>query len=397
MMERNCGEMKSRICFIVQRYGKKVNGGAELQCREMAERMCTRYQEVHVLTTKAIDYMTWKDEYTNEEEVINGVHVHRFSVEHIRDQDAFNTINAKFLSAGLTQEEEYEWIEKQGPAVPKLVRYLKRKKDYFDAFIFFTYLYYPTVMGIREVKEKAILVPEAHEEPFLKMKIYQEVFHAPRFFFFNTTEEKELVRRRFQEMPVSCEIGGFGIETPETVDADAFKRKYGLQRFLLYVGRIDEGKNCHILFQYFQEYKKRNQSDLKLVLIGKPVIPVPKHRDILSLGFLDEQDKFNGIAAAQMLILPSAFESLSIVVLEAMSLSTPVLVNGACKVLKGHCRKSNGALYYENYFEFEGAANYIQDNPETVRRLCENAKKYAEENYNWERIEDRLRSLIERI
>ncbi len=389
--------MKHKICFIVQRYGKEVNGGAELQCREMAQRMCARYQEVHVLTTKAIDYMTWKDAYQTDEEVLNGVRVHRFSVAHPRNQDEFNAINAKFLSAGISEAEEYDWMEKQGPAVPDLIARLKKEKDFFDAFIFFTYLYYPTAMGIREVREKAILVPEAHEEPFLKMKLFEHVFRAPRFFFFNTPEEQQLVCRRFPGLPVSCEIGGFGIEPPDATDADGFKKKYGLDEFLLYVGRVDEGKNCHILFQYFKEYKKRNKNKLKLVLVGKPVIPVPKDPDIVSLGFVEEQEKYNGIAAAQMLVLPSAFESLSIVVLEAMSLSVPVVVNGACSVLKGHCEKSNGALYYEDYFEFEGAVNYIRSHPETVSEMCANAKKYVEANYSWERIENKLSSLIERL
>ena len=389
--------MKHKICFIVQRYGKEVNGGAELQCREMAQRMCARYQEVHVLTTKAIDYMTWKDAYQADEEVLNGVRVHRFSVAHPRNQDEFNAINAKFLSSGISEAEEYDWMEKQGPAVPDLIARLKKEKDFFDAFIFFTYLYYPTAMGIREVLEKAILVPEAHEEPFLKMKLFEHVFRAPRFFFFNTPEEQQLVCRRFPGLPVSCEIGGFGIEPPDATDEDGFKKKYGLDEFLLYVGRVDEGKNCHILFQYFKEYKKRNKNKLKLVLVGKPVIPVPKDPDIVSLGFVEEQEKYNGIAAAQMLVLPSAFESLSIVVLEAMSLSVPVVVNGACSVLKGHCEKSNGALYYEDYFEFEGAVNYIRSHPETVSEMCANAKKYVEANYSWERIENKLSSLIERL
>ena len=122
--------MKHKICFIVQRYGKEVNGGAELQCREMAQRMCARYQEVHVLTTKAIDYMTWKDAYQADEEVLNGVRVHRFSVAHPRNQDEFNAINAKFLSSGISEAEEYDWMEKQGPAVPDLIARLKKEKDW---------------------------------------------------------------------------------------------------------------------------------------------------------------------------------------------------------------------------------------------------------------------------
>lgn len=389
--------MKNKICFVVQRYGLEVNGGAELHCRMLAEHMCRHYSQVHVLTTKAIDYMTWKNEYLCGHETINGVEVYRFPVVSERNQDTFNTINSELLSGRLAETREREWIEKQGPAAPELLSFLKEKKDDYDVFIFFTYLYYPTVLGIDAVKEKAILIPTAHDEPFLKMKIMERVFHAPRFLFYNTEEERKLIQGKFHNEDIFSELGGVGVETPEKTNADGFKRKHALNRFILYVGRIDEGKNCHKLFQYFQEYKKRNENGLKLVLMGKPVIPVPKEKDIVSLGFVDDQEKFDGIAAAELLVMPSAFESLSIVVLEAMNLLTPVVVNGSCAVLKGHCQKSNGALYYGNYFEFEGTVNYILDHPQMVESMCWNAKMYVEENYRWDRIEERLCSLIEQI
>jgi len=389
--------MKSKICLVVQRFGRKVNGGAELQCLEMAKRLCCRYREVHVLTTKAVDYMTWEDACSCKEETIGRIHVHRFSVKHTRNQNAFNAINARFLSAGLTPEEEYLWLDRQGPVVPELIRYIKKNKDTYDAFVFFTYLYYPTVMGIPEVGKKAVLIPEAHDEPFLKMKMMGKVFHAPRFFLFNTEEEKELVYHTFPDLKASYAIGGFGIKPPEMTDAAGFRKKYQTGRFLLYAGRIDESKNCHVLFRYFQEYKKRNKCDLKLVLLGKSVIPVPADKDILYLGFVDEQTKWNAMAAADLFVMPSVFESLSIAVLEAMSLSVPVVVNGACSVLKGHCLKSNGALYYRDYFEFEGAVNYILDHPQAAGQLCRNAKAYVQEVCGWDRIMDRLCSLIERI
>ena len=53
--------MKKKICCVVQRYGMEVNGGAELHCRQISERL-TPFYDVEVLTTKAIDFMSWKDE-----------------------------------------------------------------------------------------------------------------------------------------------------------------------------------------------------------------------------------------------------------------------------------------------------------------------------------------------
>lgn len=386
-----------KICFIVQRYGLEVNGGAELHCRQLAEHMLKYYDHIDVLTSKAIDYMTWKDEYKKEEEIINGVHVKRFSVTHKRNADEFNSINQLVYDGCLPQEREEEWVDKQGPALPGLCKYLREHKEEYKAFIFFTYLYYPTVMGIKEVADKAIVIPTAHDEPFLKMQIFKNVFNLPKAFLYNTEEERQLVNKKFHNENIPSKLGGVGVELPADINADRFKHKYKLDKFIVYVGRIDEGKNCSQLFDYFQEYKKRNDQDIKLVLMGKPVIPIPKNNDIISLGFVDDQDKFDGIAAAKVLVLPSRFESLSMVVLEAMSVDTLVLVNGECEVLKGHCTKSNGALYYKNYFEFEGALNYLLTHPVETNVMKQNAKAYVHDNYRWDVITKRLEELIQLI
>ena len=45
---------EGKICFVIQRYGLEVNGGAELHCRQLAEQMLSYYSRVEVITTKAL-------------------------------------------------------------------------------------------------------------------------------------------------------------------------------------------------------------------------------------------------------------------------------------------------------------------------------------------------------
>ena len=385
-----------KICFVIQRYGDEVNGGAETLCKQLAERMTDRY-DVSVLTTKAIDYMTWKDEYTADEETINGVKIRRFSVNKKRNIQIFNVINWVFLHRILPADLEDRWLIEQGPYVTELIDYIREHKDEYNAFIFLTYLYYPIVKGVEEVADKAIVLPLAHDEPFLKMKIFDSIFLKPKAFLFETDEERELVRRKYQNYNIPYRLGGAGVDVPERVSGEDFKKKYGLDNYIIYAGRIDEGKNCPELFDFFLKYKKQHKDDLKLVLIGKPVIDIPKSDDIVSLGFVSEQDKFDGIAGSKFLVLPSKFESLSIVVLEAFSLGIPVLVNGLCEVLKGHCEKCRGGFYYTNYYGFESKMLQLLRNPELREEMGKKGRKYVDKRFRWSIICGKLAELIEYV
>ena len=387
---------KKKICLVVQRYGLEINGGAEQHCRMLAERMLPFY-DVEVLTTKAVDYMTWADEYTEDLEVLNGVKVRRFSVVKTRDKETFDEVNYRFHNNMLKRSEEQEWMDKQGPYVPNMISYIREHKNDYEAFLFFTYLYYPTAMGIKEVYDKAIVFSLAHDEPYLQMKIFDDVFLKPRAFFFNTEEERRLVRRKYRNYSVSYMIGGVGVDIPEHVDGEAFKKKYGIDNYIVYVGRIDEGKNCSEMFEYFERYKKSHPGDVKLVLMGKAVIPVPKRKDIVELGFVSDEDKFNGMAGAEFLLLPSKFESLSMVVLESFGVKTPVLVNGECEVLKAHCRKSHGGYYYTSYNDFEIKVGKLLSDNDLRKKMGKRGAIYLKKNYQWDLICRKLSYLIESI
>jgi len=397
--------IKKKIAFVNQRYGLEVNGGSEYYTRMLTEHLLTTF-DVEILTTCALDYTKWDNHYPEGLQEVNGVSVRRFRVEKPRDEAVFNEVNTRLLTISYGERDvEEEWVDKQGPFCPQLINYIVENSHVYDVFVFVTYLYYLTVRGLPLVKNKAVLIPTAHDEPYIRFGIYKEIFHAPKAFLFLTEEEQGLVHNLFNNQKIPWALAGVGIDIPENVQPSLFKKKYNLEKYLVYVGRIDEGKNCNEMFKFFIEYKKRNtfnlksnlKSSLKLVLMGKAAIPIPSHPDILPLGFVSEEDKYNGIAGAEALILPSKYESLSISVLESMGLGVPVIVNGGCEVLKGHCIKSNAGLYYEDFLEFEGIVNFYMEKSHEYEVISKNAMKYIENCYQWSHVIDKFNEIVNKI
>jgi len=388
---------KKRIAVVVQRYGREVNGGAELYAKLVTERLAALY-DVEVLTTCAIDYVTWKNEYREGSNTVDGVRVRRFPVDRERDQDAFAALAGEvYAKRNETIGDGIRWMEAQGPYCPRLVRYIKENKDHYDLFLFMTYLYYTSYFGLQEVPEKSVLIPTAHDERPIYLRIFESTFRLPAAMIYLTEEEKAFVNKKFKNGKKPSETVGIGINMPDKVYPEQFREKYGISApFLLYAGRIDESKGCDHLFEFFLRMKKEVPSDLKLVLMGKPVMAIPKDKDILPLGFVSEEDKINGMAAARLHILPSFFESLSMSVLESMALGVPVLVNGKCDVLKGHCIRSNGGLYYNNYYEFAECIGYLFAREDIYEKMKQNDLKYVHENYTWDKVMARYKKIIDR-
>ena len=127
------------------------------------------------------------------------------------------------------------------------------------------------------------------------------------------------------------------------------------------------------------------------------MMPMPKHPRIHHLGFLSDEDKFDALAASDLLIMPSYFESLSMVALEAWALGRPVLANGRCDVLKGQCIRSNAGLYYESYEEFVETLYALESNGPLHARLGQNGRDYFRRNYAWPVIERKYLDMLERL
>lgn len=386
-----------KLAIVVQRYGAEINGGAELHARYIAERLA-RHAQVEVLTTCAHDYVTWRDHYPAGLETINGVPVRRFRVDHERDVKIFARWSDRVFGEHHAYLEELKWLDAEGPTSTGLVNYLRSANAAYDFIFFFSYRYHHAYHGIRATSARAILVPTAERDYAIGLTISPKIFRGVRALMYNSPEERRLIQTVSNNHGVPGVIVGVGSEIPDHADGERFRQKYGITgRFALYVGRIDENKGCRELFTFFINGLQALPRGLRLVLIGKAILPVPEHPRIHHLGFLDDQDKYDALAAADLLLMPSYYESLSMVALEAWALGKPVLANGKCEVLRGQCVRSNAGLYYETQPEFIETLRAIAESRRLNAAFGANGREFFRRNYAWPVIERKYLDMLARL
>jgi glycosyltransferase involved in cell wall biosynthesis len=385
-----------KLAVVAQRYAADISGGAELHARYIAERLA-RHAEVEVLTTCARDYVTWKNELPPGEDTVNGIRVRRFPVAHPRSPEKFGRLSERVFNQTHSIGDELAWLDAEGPTSPALVRHVASSADAFDYILFFSYRYYHAWHGVRAVPSKAILVPTAERDPAIGLSIFQPVFRSARALMYNSFEERALIEHMSGRQGPGVVVG-VGSEIPERTQPWRFKKQYHVRRpFALYIGRIDENKGCDELFSHFTRYAEMYPHGLDLVLIGSNVLPIPKHPRIRHLGYLSDADKFDALAAADLLVMPSKYESLSMVALEAWALGKPVLANGACDVLKGQVLRSNAGLYYESFEEFAEAMYLLEASGPIGGLLGRYGRDFFRRHYAWPVIERKYLEIFDRL
>lgn len=391
-----------KIGIVIHQYGDKIVGGAESYSKDLAEHLSDEY-DVTVFTTTSIDYNTWKPYYKAGKEVINGVTVRRYDVEHEREMDKFSAICNRLVGKlqngeATTVSEDEEWICAEGPYCPQMISDIEKEAQNYSLFIVVTYIYYLAVKAIPKVADKALFISTAHDEPWINMSMYKRIFHMPKYFGFLTDAEKELVRERFNNNYIPHEILGTGIQVPDSVDAARCKVKFNISGdYIVYVGRLDETKGCKELCEYFLEYSNRKQHNLKLVLVGKGDMHIPIHENIIATGFVSDEEKYDIISGALAMVTPSKYESLCIALLEGMALGIPIIANEKCSVLKQHCIKSNAGLYYDNIEDFINIIDYLITHPAEYNVMKNNGINYVKCNYTWDIVKVKIRRIINNI
>jgi glycosyltransferase involved in cell wall biosynthesis len=290
--------------------------------------------------------------------------------------------------------------------------------------VFFTYLYAPTVLGLGVNPGKSVLVSTAHDEPAIKLEIFKEVFARPGAICYLTDSERRFVQDTFPERPLLEDVTGVGVDIPQqqpyprtpgapedepppTAEGDGdqaaadeeapreypahvltrgavFRRRHRLYGpILLYGGRIDPGKGCEELIEYFSSYVK-DGGEATLALMGVKLMALPEDPSVRFAGLLSDRERVQALEAATVVVCPSPYESLSLLALEAMSVGTPVLANARSAVLVEHCVRSNGGLYYSDRDEFVECLKLLVRDARLRAALGQNGRDYVRRNYRWD-------------
>jgi glycosyltransferase involved in cell wall biosynthesis len=418
-----------KLAFIIQRYGPEILGGSEYHCRLIAERLATRHQ-VEVLTTCAQDYVTWQNAYPEGSDRIRGVTVRRFANAATRDIQAFNQYSDWIFHHPHSRSDELEWLRQQGPWCPALQEYIERHHESYDALIFFTYLYAPTVLGLSVSPDRSILVPTAHDEPAIHLDLYKEVFSLPAAIAYNTEVERRFLTTHFSIRALAEETVGCGVDLPQhhaypkptpqvdewadgggdasdvaapvyrshlTARGAVFRRRHRLHTsFVLYGGRIEKGKGCEELIEYFSTFVETG-SQTSLVLMGVKLMPLPEEPFVRFAGLLSDQERLQALEAATVVSVPSPYESLSLLALEAFAVGTPILANARSDVLVDHCLRSNAGLFYADRDEFVECLTVLTMDERLRAAMGRNGREYVRTNYRWDLILGKYDRLISRI
>ena len=235
--------------------------------------------------------------------------------------------------------------------------------------------------------ERSLLCPTLHDEPPLRLSIFDEVFDLARLLLFSTPEEQELAARRFGVPRERARIVGAGVDEHPDADPEHFAAGTGIERpYALYVGRLDPSKGVDQLVAFHQEYRSAHPDGIDLVLLGGGSVKVPSVDGIHGLGFVPEALKHDALAGATVVVCPSPYESLSLAQLEAWTHGRPTLVSAVSPVLVGQSRRARRRALVSDADEYSAMLDYLARAEPLASAIGAQGRRYAHAAYSWEHV-----------
>ncbi len=387
-----------RLAIVTSRFHPELSGGAEKLALDYAH-LLKNFFQIEIFTSAAKNYITWENELPLGSANWDGIRIHRFPTESPRNLKKMNSYLNKLLKKDgkVDVASEESFIRQQGPYTPSLCKEFLKRECEFKCIILIGYLYYPIVYLTPKIRGKFIIIPTFHEEPVLQLPVYKRTYVDSLNFGFNAPEERELYIRHFKKYPKFHRIIGTYIDFP-TVSLEENSSK-SMEIRLTTIGRLDLSKGYDHLFSFLTSFQKKYPSiKWKLTCLGANHLPpnfIPEWVD--SPGYISEERKYEILNQTDIFLNPSPYESFSIATMESWTFKKPVLVNGNSEVMKGHCLRSQGGLFYLDEKDFSPILYYLIKNKATRERMGENGYKYVALNFSKPVIQEKLLEFVNEV
>lgn len=384
-----------RICFVVQRYGEGVVGGAEKYVESMATGLAATGHDITVLTSCATSYADWADVHPPGRSVERGVTVHRFRVRAPRDNDRFIPLHLRAVDvwdAPLWPWAQERWSQTMGPDLLDVEPVLAEEAARSDATVLVGYHYAQTLRltGVAAAFGATIVIPTAHPEGAFHVGRVAEMFQHADHVVSLAPEEGELIARTYgcgdRITVVPCPVDPIAPPGDDVVDTVLAEHGATRGRYAVVVGRVDPAKGSDDAVRFARAFRSAIDPGFELVVIGPGAPDAPTVDGVRATGFVDDESRIALVAGAGVLLQPSYMESFSLALIEGWLLQRPAMVQGRSRVLAGHVRRSGGGLAYTDYLSFEAALTTLLSRPDLAAGLAARGHRYALDEFAWDRI-----------
>jgi glycosyltransferase involved in cell wall biosynthesis len=190
-------------------------------------------------------------------------------------------------------------------------------------------------------------------------------------------------------------------------DTKRFREKYALGEgpFILFMGRLNHIKGPDLLIRAFSLIHRQFES-WKLVLAGpdeglqSSLMQIVREMHLLNrvhfIGYVGGEDKSCAYHAADLLVIPSRQEAMSIVVLEAGMCGTPVVLTDRCGFNEVEEVKG-GRVVPATADGLARGIRGILSSPQNITSFGANLKKFVEKHYTWDAVVERYVNLYKTI
>ena len=272
------------------------------------------------------------------------------------------------------------------------------------------------------ITEDEILGPENHN-PEIRHKIEKLICdNADRIITPNDQEKADLIDL-YQVDPevISIVPGGVNLETFQPLSQSESRQEIAFPDdvFLItYVGRLEEREGLDILLRAIQLV---DNPVIQAVVVGGP----PSDKPFLSRADLDQdpfrrfiamvdefgldkQITFTGgkpqeqlqkfYSAGDITVVPSYYEPLGTIAMEALACGSSVIASRVSGLISTVQENHVGTLFEPgNAEQLAEKIKILYDQPKINREMRENARLYAEENFSWMSVAERVKEVYQEL